>query len=143
MTKWLIFQIWSQISIKEFMPVLIATLIWGHKRKGHNVLIYCDNEAVVFVLNKHYSRDSYLAHMLHTLLFIEAHFQFQIKAAHIPGVHNTLADLLSRNQVAKFRTQLPNADIFLHVFPYLSYSGYWTWRWTGHQNVGPNCLAFL
>ena len=132
-----------QIAIKEFIPVLIASFIWGHKWKGHNVLVYCDNEAVVFVLNKCYSRDCYLAHMLRTLFFIEAHFQFQIKSAHIPGVHNTLADFLSRSQVAKFHTQQPNADIFLHVCPYLSYSGYWTWRWTGHQNVGPNCSAFL
>jgi len=65
---------------------------------------------VVFVLNKHYRKDPYLAHMLHTLFFVEAHFQFQIKAAHIPGAHNTLADLLFRDQAAKFRTQHPHAN---------------------------------
>ena len=80
--------------------------------RGHIVMARCDNEAVVFVLNKRYSKDPHLAHMLRTLFFVEAHFQLQLKAQHIPGSHNTLADLLSRNQVAKFRTLVPSADIF-------------------------------
>ena len=53
-----------------------------------------------------------MAHILHTFFFVEAHFQFQLQATHIPGSHNTLADFLSRNQAAKFRTQHPRADIF-------------------------------
>ncbi len=36
------------------------------------------------------------------LFFIEAHFQFELAATHIPGIHNDLADDLSRNQVASF-----------------------------------------
>ena len=124
------------IAIIELIPVLIASFIWGHKWKGHNVLVYCDNEAVVFVLNKCYSRDPYLAHMLRTLFFV------QIKAVHIPGSHNTLVDLLSRNQVTKFRTQQHNADIFPTRVP-LSLLQWLLDKWTGHQNTGPNCSALL
>ena len=101
-----------QIAIKELVPIMIALFLWGQKWKGHKVLARCDNEAVVVVLNKRYSKDPHLAHMIRTLFFVEAHFQFQLKAAHIPGSHNTLADLLSRNQVAKFHTIHPRADIF-------------------------------
>jgi len=50
-----------------------------------------------------------MAHMICTLFFVEAHFQFQLTAT---GSHNTLADFLSRNQVARFRTQHHEADIF-------------------------------
>ena len=106
-----------QIAVKELIPVLIASFLWGDKWRGHNVLLYCDNEAVVLILNKRYSKDPYMAHMLRTLFFVEAQFQFQLKATHIPGSHNVLADCLSRNQVAKFRTQHPNADIFPSCIP--------------------------
>jgi len=101
-----------QIAVKELIPILIASFLWGRKWGKHNVLVYCDNEAVVHVLNKRYSKDPYMAHMIRTLFFVEAHFQFQLTAAHIPGSHNTLADFLSRNQVNRFRTQHHEADIF-------------------------------
>ena len=101
-----------QIAIKELVPIMVALFLWGPKWRGHIVMARCDNKAVVFVLNKRYSKDPHLAHMLRTLFFVEAHFQLQLKAQHIPGSHNTLADLLSRNQVAKFRTLVPSADIF-------------------------------
>ena len=81
------------------------------------MLVYYDYEAVVFTLNKRYSRDPYMAHMLRTLFFVEAHFQFQLQATHIPGSHNTLTGFLSRNQVAKFRTQHPHADMFPSCVP--------------------------
>ena len=87
-----------QIAIKELIPILIASFLWGHNWRRHNVLAYYGNEGVVFTLNKKYSRDPYMAHMLCTLFFVEAHFQFQLQATHIPGSHNTLADFLPRNQ---------------------------------------------
>jgi len=87
-----------QIAIKELISILIASFLWGHKWRKHKVLAYFDNEAVVYVLNKWYSKDLYMAHMLRTFFFVEAHFQFQLTAAHIPGLHNTLADFLSRTK---------------------------------------------
>ena len=105
------------ITIKELVPIMVALFLWGPKWRGHKVMARCDNEAVVVILNKRYSKDPHLAHMLRTLFFVEAHFQLQLKAAHIPGSHNTLADLLSRNQAARFRTIHPSADIFPSCVP--------------------------
>jgi len=57
---------------------------------------------------------------MHILFFIEAHFQFEISSRHIPGVSNTLANYLSRNQMAKFHANLPHADTHpSHVPPFL------------------------
>ena len=107
-----------QITIKELIPILTASFLWGHNWRRHNVLVYCDNETVVFTLNKRYSKDPYMIHMFCTLFFVEAYFQFQLLATHIPGSHNTLADILSSNHVAKFRTQHPHVDIFLSCVPF-------------------------
>jgi len=100
-----------QIAIKELTHTNNIVL-WGQKWVKHNVLAYCDNEAIVYVLNKWYSKDPYMVHMIHTIFFIEAHFQFQPTATHIPGSHNTLTNFFSRNQVPRFRTQHHEANIF-------------------------------
>jgi len=109
-----------QITTKELAPILVAAIIWGHQWKGQAVTAYCDNEAVMCTLNSRYSKDLYLMHMLRTLFFIEAHFQFEISSMHVPGVSNTLADYLSRNLMTKFHANLPHADTHpSHVPPFL------------------------
>jgi len=98
-------------------------------------MAHCDNEAVIVILNKRYSKDPHLAHMLHTLFFVEAHFQLQLKAAHTLGLHDTLADLLSSNQVARFRAVHPSAPIMCSfISPTVA---------ARLQNPGPNCSLLL
>ena len=45
-------------------------------------------------------------HLLRTLFFFEAIFEFHMQASHIPGVHNRLANALSRDKLSSF---LPKA----------------------------------
>lgn len=68
---------------KELIPIIVATVIWGHMWKGGNVIARCDNIAVVAVLNSRYSKDTHLMQMLRCLFFVEAHHQFKIEAVHI------------------------------------------------------------
>jgi len=90
------------IAIKELIPIMIATLVWGQLWSGGRVIAHCDNTAVVSVLNSRYSQDKMLMQMLRGLFFIEAYFQFQLAAVHLPGIHNGLADNLSRNRLSSF-----------------------------------------
>ena len=53
-----------QTSVKKLIPIMIAVMIWGHKWWGYNVVVNCDNEAVVTVLGSQYSREPHLMHML-------------------------------------------------------------------------------
>ncbi len=39
------------ITIKELLPIVVASLIWGHQWKGQHVLALCDNAAVVSIVN--------------------------------------------------------------------------------------------
>ena len=41
-------------------------------------------------------------HLLRTLFFFEAIFEFHMKASHISGAHNRLADALSRDELSSF-----------------------------------------
>jgi len=72
------------ITVKELIPIIIATAIWGSEWKGSIVTDYCDNAAVVSVLNTRYSKEENLKQLLRTLFFIEARYQFKPKASHIP-----------------------------------------------------------
>ena len=60
-----------QIAIKELIPIMVALFLWGQKWRAHKVLAHCDNEVMVVILNKRYSKDLHLAHMLHTLFSLK------------------------------------------------------------------------
>ena len=100
----------KQIAIKEMIPIIIAAAIWGHSWKGSTVQALCDNAAVVAVVNSRSSREPDLMQLLRCLFFLEAHFQFHLQSRHVPGQANTLADDLSRNRLASFHKNFPDAD---------------------------------
>ena len=70
---------------------------------------HCDNMAVVEVVNSGYSKDGALAQLLRVLFFARAQWEVEIKAVHIPGRQNVLADALSRNKMQLFFSQAPGA----------------------------------
>ncbi len=96
------------------MPACAA---WGRQWKGHMVMCKCDNSAAVQAIKVRSCRDRGLMHLLRCLCFLEATFQFQLTACHLPGTHNTLADLLSRNNLPRFYSKVPNANRELTPIP--------------------------
>ena len=92
----------APIAVKEMLPIILAACIWGQFWRGCLIQCNCDNEAVVTVLNSGAAKDRQLAHMLHCLFFLQAKFNFHLRACHIPGTENLVADALSRNQMALF-----------------------------------------
>lgn len=95
------------IAILEMIPIVMAAIVWGHQWEGKIVQFNCDNQAVVSIINKLYSRDIGLMHLLRCLVFIAARFNFWFGAIHIEGKRNTQADLISRNKSSLFLPQAP------------------------------------
>ena len=89
----------SSIAVKELLPIVLAGALWGSQWGGLTVQFNCDNEAVVTIIASGAAKDDCLAHLLCALFFVEAKFQFVAIAEHIPGVQNTVADALSRNNL--------------------------------------------
>lgn len=98
------------ISAKELVPILVAAVVWGNQWQGHRVVAYCDNMAVVAVMNSRYCHDPALMQLLRCLSFIEARRQFTLSATHLPGIKNTLADDLSRDRLSAFLEEKPEAN---------------------------------
>ena len=63
-----------KISVREFLPIVIAFEIWGSCPANSIIVIHSDNSAVVHVLNKTTSKDSKLMHLIRRIM-ICLHFQ--------------------------------------------------------------------
>ncbi|XP_062404751.1 uncharacterized protein LOC134095317 [Sardina pilchardus] len=97
-------------AVYETYPVVIAALLWGKEWSGKSVLVYSDNQAVVFAINKGRSSAPIICPFLRRLVWTAACNQFLIQADYVPGCHNAIADSLSRFAFQKFRTLAPEAD---------------------------------
>ena len=76
------------IHVKELIPIVIGAIIWRCDWSGEIVRFICNNQAIVEVVNRGYSRDSTLMQLMRSLFFVAAKFNFWFEAAHIPGIEN-------------------------------------------------------
>ena len=117
--KWL----GRNIAMLEFYPIVLSLYLWGDQLRNQCVLFFTDNEALVHVINKQSCRDVSLMHFVRKLVAICLKYNILFKAKHIPGIHNTLADSLSRLQVSAFKHMAPASmdqfptDIPSHLLP--------------------------
>ena len=93
----------ASIAVKELLPLVIAVPLWGSRWKGATVMCRCDNEAVVEVITTMTAHDKRIMQLLWCLFLLEARFDCHLLASHIPGIHNELADHLSRNRASVFQ----------------------------------------
>ena len=124
------------ITFKELCALLIAAVVWGPRWQGRKVQWWCDNQAAVHAVTSRSCRDPSLMHLLRCLFFLEARYQLQLVASHVPGVENALADDLSRNRLPSFLLKAPAMEqsptlVPSALPPLLLGEGNWTCRrWT-------------
>ena len=75
--------------------------------RNSSILFFTDNEALVHVINKQSCRDKSLMFFVRKLVLVCLSYNIVFKAKHIPGLHNKLADSLSRLQVQTFKQLAP------------------------------------
>ena len=80
----------------EMLAVLIAVRFWGRYCSGSKLQIFCDNEPVVKVINSSRTKDAFLGTCLRELWLEVSKYAFELRAVHLPGVDNRVADWLSR-----------------------------------------------
>jgi hypothetical protein len=84
------------INALELLGIVVALKVWGYKLRGKRMLVKCDNQTSVAVVNSGRAKDKFLQDCLRELAYISAIGEFEIRAVHIPGVQNRIPDLLSR-----------------------------------------------
>ena len=98
------------IEWQELFPIVIACALWYPHFAGKRLQFWCDNESVVAIINSGHSKAPRVMDLVRFLVLISMKHNFLVRARHVPGVNNGIADALSRFQVKRFRDLAPNAD---------------------------------
>ena len=103
---------WDQqcIAAKELLPIALACAIWGAQWQHRQVLVWCDNMAVVSIMASQTSKDPLIMHLLRCMHFFWALHDISVQAEHIPGASNTVADAISRNNLQVMFQEVPSAS---------------------------------
>ena len=80
----------------ELLTVIVACKVWRRKLRGKRLVVNCDNQVTVTVINSGRARAPFLQSCLRELAFVAATGEFEVRANFIPGIKNHLPDLLSR-----------------------------------------------
>ena len=90
--------------------IVLSYAVWDKLLSKQRLKFRCDNHSLVDAITKGSSKEEMVMHLLRNLWFFTAVFDIEITASHIPGVQNTAADLLSRNQLERFLVMNPLAS---------------------------------
>ena len=92
------------IAWKELFAVLVACRAWGRHFTGLRILLHCDNQSVVSIVNSGTSKCGIIMKLVRDLIGVAVSNNFDLKLIHIPGIDNVAADLLSRGKLNLFHT---------------------------------------
>jgi len=99
------------IAVKELLPIVISAGVWGRHWSWGHICFHTDNIAVSALIKSGSSADPLTMHLIRCLCFYAAYFRFSYSAEHIPGILNTAADVLSRNNVSLFYSLSPQTPM--------------------------------
>lgn len=86
----------ASIAVLEMWALIITLKLWGDRLTRKTVVVNCDNEAVVHLINSGKAKDLMLQAGLREICLIAATEQFELLAKFLPGNQNRIPDLLSR-----------------------------------------------
>jgi len=100
----------ANITVRKLYPIVFAVEVWGVHMANSCICFQCDNEALVYVLNKQSSKESQIMFMIRKLVLFSLQYNILFQAEHISGKKNYLIDALSRLQVQKFPHLMAEAE---------------------------------
>ena len=86
----------KHINYKEVLSLEPAACLWAPFWANRQVIVYCDNVAAVYLINKGTAKDSFVMDSLRRVFWLSAFWNFKLRAIYYPGHRNILADAASR-----------------------------------------------
>lgn len=86
------------VSINELetLSLLIGVRLWGSHCTGKRLLVYCDNQATVAIVNTGRANNKFAQDCLRELHCWAAVYDFQVRAKFLASEDNRMADITSR-----------------------------------------------
>jgi hypothetical protein len=103
------FALEHSIAWLELFPIIVASALWGDQLKGKKIVLRCDNESVVAIINKQTSKCQSLMKLVRFFVLQCLKNNVIFCARHVPGKDNNIADALSRFQMSRFWEAAPGA----------------------------------
>ena len=97
------------INWRELYALVKAAATWASKLANKNVLFYCDNISVVYILQSGTSKVPAKMDLVRSLFFVCANNNIVCSATYINTLENSIADALSRENMEAFWKVAPNA----------------------------------
>ena len=115
--EWLVKWRKETIMAKELVAIVLSCAVWGREMARKVALFQCDNTGVVAAVKKGSAREPLDIHLLCSLWLFVAYYDISVKIEHIVGVHNRIADQLSRNNMQQFFSSNPQANLLPTPLP--------------------------
>ena len=100
--------IFKDITFLELVPILLAFHLWNEKLKGKKIILHTDNLSLVQILNKKTSRNNRVMFFVRKLVLQLLFQNIQLRAVHISSKKNVICDALSRLQIPRLISVLPD-----------------------------------
>ena len=100
----------TNITLLELFPIVVAFVVWERQLRNKQVVLWSDNQAVVQLINNNSARCPRVLALLRRLVRSQLEGNLAVRARHVAGVQNEVADALSRFQWQRFRALAPQAD---------------------------------
>ena len=95
------------VTLLEFYPIVVALFIFAKDLQNRRIIFHTDNQSLVHVINKQTSKEPLLMCLMRKFVLQSLTCNTLVKAKHVPGYDNTIADLLSRFQVQQAFLKAP------------------------------------
>ena len=113
------YQLWDSAFIKKYNPsieylelyaVTAAVLAWIHLFKNKRIILFCDNQSVVNMINLTTTSCKNCMVLIRMIVLKGLMENVRIFGRHVKGKDNTYADSLSRDRLQYFRKLCNDAD---------------------------------
>lgn len=115
----------ADINLLELFPIMLAVELWGPLLANHCVIFFTDNEVLVSVINKQSSHCTRIMKLVRQFTISCMKLNILFKAKHVAGIHNTVADNLSRFRFQEARILAPWLDDVQCPVPDHLYPEHW------------------
>ena len=91
------------IEYLELYAVTIAVLLWLKKFKNSRIVLFCDNESAVHMINNQSAKDVNCMVLIRIIVLESLICNSRVFARHVAGSKNQISDSLSRGNFEQFR----------------------------------------
>ena len=89
----------TSMALFELYPIVMACALWGHNWTRRRILMNCENESVVYIINKGRSKIPSIMKLVRRMTYLSATPNFTIQARHLRSEENCIADAISCYQI--------------------------------------------